>query len=335
MKKIALVIALISLMGIQNAVTQNYVLHFDGINDLVNLGGEVGNEVRSIELWFKPAHDILPDNEHRITLVTRNTNDQIGEFGIYIGFDFLGEQGRVTFTRQTGNTFYYIYSDKNKWHADTWYHVAAVIDHDLGMMLYINGILQDDTDPSTHATAIETEMTTLGCWGDALARWFEGETDEVRFWNRPLSASEIIDNMCDTLDPLQAIGLQGYWRMDEGSGHVVKDYSGNNYNADVFGCVFQQDTLCFPVFSTDLQINNLHKVYPNPAEETVTIVFQNEQNITTELVLSDMMGRMIQKKEGIQGSTMKIERNGLPSGVYFYVLRVGDSIKHTGKIVFK
>ena len=96
-------------IAMNSGFAQNQVLHFDGVNDMVNLGGDAGNGIRSIELWFKPDSSIHPNNPERITLLTRNSDDQSGEFGIYIGYDFLGEQGRVTFTRQIDSDFYYIY----------------------------------------------------------------------------------------------------------------------------------------------------------------------------------------------------------------------------------
>lgn len=233
------------LVTINAGMAQNSGLHFDGVNDRVNLGGDAGDGVRSIELWFRLTNEVLPTNSNRITLVTRNSDNQMGEFGIYIGYAFLGERGRVTFTRQVGSSFYYIYSDQNSWQANKWYHVAAVIDPQDGMKMYIDGILQQDTDPSCQATASENEITTIGCWGDKYIRWFAGDIDELRFWNRALSSSEIIDNMCDSINPQNAEGLSGYWKMNEGSGDTIYDHGFSGQNGFVNGAVYIEENSDF------------------------------------------------------------------------------------------
>jgi len=223
---------------------QNHVLHFDGNNDYVNLGDNAGDNIRSIELWFRLDNEVLSNNSERITLLTRNAEDQVGEFGIYIGYAFLGEQGRITFTRQVGSTFYYIYSDQNSWEADKWFHVAAVIDPQTGMKMYIDGVLQQDTDPSFQATAIENEITTIGCWGDRFFRWFNGEIDEVRFWKHALSQDEILQYMCDAPDPGSTEYLWCYYPMNENSGSTLINFGIEGTDGNIVGPVFQQADLC-------------------------------------------------------------------------------------------
>jgi len=334
MKRTILFIALVILVGNQYSTAQNQVTHFDGTNDMINLGGDAGNEIRSIELWFKPANDIFSNNYERITLVTRNTDDQNGEFGIYIGYGFPGEQGRVTFTRQVDSIFYYIYSDTNEWSAATWYHVAAVIDPGSGMKLYIDGILQDDTDPSVQPTDNQTEMTTLGCWGDKLIRWFEGNIDEVRFWERAISSDEIIENMCDTINPQTAEGLKGYWRMNEGTGHTAIDLSGMNYHGDLFGCTYLQDSICVITTIPEIHDQSRSYAFPNPVLNNTTIVFPNDNNETCELKIFNPSGQLIYSEAGFSGNEIKFFRNDMPPGIYSYIIKAGKNKQYSGKLIF-
>lgn len=319
--------------AMNSGMAQNQVLHFDGINDMVNLGGDVGNSVRSIELWFKPAYDIYSWNNERITLVTRNADDQDGEFGIYIGHDFLGEQGRITFTRQIDTIFHYIYSDDYEWIGGQWYHVAAVIDPAQGMLLYIDGILQGDTDPSIEATGIQTEMTTLGCWGDKLNRWFEGEMDEVRFWDRAISFEEINENICDTLDLNTTTGLLGYWRMNEGQGHTVKNYIESGRDADIFGSTYLADPLCFPDKIRDIEIQDPVSIIPNPIDDQALVIFPNDKKEQATFEIFDSIGRSLDIYQ-TNTNSLYISRNELKTGVYFYTLKIGLT-KLNGKLIFK
>jgi hypothetical protein len=61
-------------------------------------------------------------------------------------------------------------------------------------------------------------------------RYFSGQIDEVRIWNRTLNSSDILSRYNHHLDPAQETGLVGYWRFNEGSGGTVNDQttSGNN-----------------------------------------------------------------------------------------------------------
>ena len=245
MKKSILLLGIIFSICLSNVISQNYVVGFDGENDMVNLGTDAGDGIRSIELWFRSYEEILPNNSKRITLLTRNSDDQIGEFGIYIGYAFLGERGRVTFTRQVGSAFYYIYSDRNYWTANKWYHVAAVIDPVAGMKMYIDGVLQQDTHPSFQATGYENEITAIGCWGNKPVRWFAGDIDELRFWNRAISSVEINNFMCDSINPQSAEGLVGYWRMDEGSGDTLFDASIMGFDGYINGAVYNLESIDF------------------------------------------------------------------------------------------
>ncbi len=246
-------------LTMNSGMAQNHLLHFDGMNDYVNLGSDAGDGIRSIELWFRSDIEIGPDNMERYTMTTRNSDGQHGEFGIFIGYDFMGEQGRVTFTRQVGSEFYYVYSDHNSWEANRWYHVAGVIDPGEGMKLYIDGVLQQDSDPSTSPTEDENEITTLACWGDKYERWFEGDIDEVRIWKRALSAEEILEHMCDSIDPGSSDNLWCYYRMEEGTGSTLINYGEEASGGSIQGAIYGQDFICSSFYSPDpLWLKGIH-----------------------------------------------------------------------------
>jgi PKD repeat protein len=150
----------------------------------------------------------------------------------------------VTFTRQIGNTFFYVYSDQNHWEADQWYHVAGVIDPLEGMKLYIDGVLQQDSDPTTQPTEIGGEITTIGCWGNTYSRFFDGEIDEVRFWKRPLNEHEIRQHMCDTINTASAQDLWCYYKMNEGTGTSLINYGEEGTHGNIQGSAYLQNIIC-------------------------------------------------------------------------------------------
>ena len=58
---------------------------------------------------------------------------------------------------------------------------------------------------------------------------FGGELDELRFWNKVLTQSEIRQNMCKKLTGTET-GLIGYWRFDDCGCLTLTDASGNGNN---------------------------------------------------------------------------------------------------------
>jgi hypothetical protein len=59
---------------------------------------------------------------------------------------------------------------------------------------------------------------------------FNGRIAEVRLWNRALTTSELQLGLCG-VDP-ESDGLVAYWKMNEGTGYVFNDATGNGYDMD-------------------------------------------------------------------------------------------------------
>ncbi|MDX2037548.1 MAG: LamG-like jellyroll fold domain-containing protein, partial [Isosphaeraceae bacterium] len=108
-----------------------------------------------------------------------------------------------------------------------WYHLAFAFDEATdAQALYIDGVrvaantnttpLGYDTHPVLIGSDIDNEVVTHG---------FRGLADEVRIWNRGLSALEIDLGRLNPTPPTLA-GMVGRWRLSEGTGTTVLDDSG-------------------------------------------------------------------------------------------------------------
>ena len=114
--------------------------------------------------------------------------------------------------------------------SNTWNHVSAVFNGTTGS-LYLNGVLV-----GTQAGMPQTQNVarTYNYWGKS--NWsgdpvWQGQQDELRFWNRVLTASEISANYNTVVTPYPGSGLIGQYHADETSGTTLTDSSGNNKNA--------------------------------------------------------------------------------------------------------
>jgi pimeloyl-ACP methyl ester carboxylesterase len=71
-----------------------------------------------------------------------------------------------------------------------WYHVAATR-HGTQILLYINGVLSAQDTATLNLSYPSNYDLRIGMKGNPLHDWWAGEIDDVRVYNRALSASEI------------------------------------------------------------------------------------------------------------------------------------------------
>ena len=83
---------------------------------------------------------------------------------------------------------------------DRWHHVAFVFaGHESGdtarMRIYVDGVAAECTQGSgavpANLTAAGSATVKIGTFGGSLRRWFNGQIDDVRIYNRPLSRTEL------------------------------------------------------------------------------------------------------------------------------------------------
>lgn len=113
-----------------------------------------------------------------------------------------------------------------------WYHIAFVFDaKSLTFSIYVDGALDSSVPVPPGVTF---NVSSMG-----FSSGFKGLVNEVRFWQIARTQAEIANNMC-SLNPATA-GLIGYWKMDEGQGNTIKDYSGNNHTGTTTGATWAVD----------------------------------------------------------------------------------------------
>lgn len=121
-----------------------------------------------------------------------------------------------------------------------WYHIAVTFDRG-AIKVYLNGAEKLSKSVSKTYVSIGTKHTNeddgTRCFWVGYSytsdRFFDGAVSEVRIWNRVLSASEIqATNHFYTVEP-DSEGLIAYWKFNEGSGKVAKDYSVSGYDLTI------------------------------------------------------------------------------------------------------
>lgn len=121
----------------------------------------------------------------------------------------------------------------------TWHHLALVYNQSASTLsAYLDGQLAGSSKGirTRPADAGRTSVYAFGRGGPTNlggGNWFSGKIEEVRIWNRALSAERILASY-DSLLPLpDKTGLFAYWHLDTTAGNISPDASGNN-NASIY-----------------------------------------------------------------------------------------------------
>jgi autotransporter-associated beta strand protein len=132
--------------------------------------------------------------------------------------------------------------------AGTWYHVVATVlvpkatGSNAEAFVYVNGVLESGANANTYTTVYSTNLpVTIGCRmaaSGAVNLQFLGAIDEVRIYNRILSASDVVQLYQNKAFSLVNNGI-GFWNGLAGSGGNATlnttslNFSTNLYTAPV------------------------------------------------------------------------------------------------------
>jgi len=213
-------------------VPTNYSLSFDGVNDYGDYGNSADFNVvdeLTISVWIKPNEiknasiiDRLPysgSNGYRLNI--RSDGEIWTTFG-------SAESNDVA---KTGTNYYSI---------GEWIHIAGVFKNSDYVKLYINGSLMESEN--TTISFSTDKSLEFGRWYNTVGdnEYFNGNIDEVSFWNIPLDETQIQSVMSNELSGDEE-GLIGYWNFNEGEGDITHDMSSNGNDGTIYGATWSTD----------------------------------------------------------------------------------------------
>ncbi|SDD08583.1 S8 family serine peptidase, partial [Williamwhitmania taraxaci] len=164
-----------------------------------------------------------------------NKTNVILDYTTTYGVAFYGTNSYLL--RVTGATSSFIRYVPNSVKKGTWQHVALTVSSTNVYTLYIDGVAQTWTVYSGAAVATKTNSSnpiSIGNRASDLLRPVNGLIDEVRVWNSCLDQSTISGNMM-TDYAANTAGLLAYYKIKEGAGSYLFDYSSNDNTAIISG----------------------------------------------------------------------------------------------------
>ena len=203
-------------------------LSFDGVDDYVNAGNGASLNIIdaiTIEAWVKPI------NLTGAKDVIQKADSTYEPYRLYL------QDASIIFQLSqdaTTRTF--------AWTASVlspgWQHIIATYDKTT-VKFYVNGVEKSNVGSTpTYSLRTTTANLYIGIRKSGWTNPFNGLIDEVRIYNRALSADEVKQHYDQTrrnvvINQPSGTPPVGWWKMDEGTGQTVRDYSANANNGTV------------------------------------------------------------------------------------------------------
>lgn len=159
----------------------------------LNLGSDkkLKSQKASVSLWFNMLFNNYTGQGYEANPILLTKNKEGDDFyeAYSIIYDWKSE--RLVFTTAVGEERQVIVSSSNKIQLGNWYHIVITYDNDY-QYLYINGKLQQRIEKGFSTQFLETDSVMLGNTANKKnSRYFSGIIDDVRFYNRVLTADEV------------------------------------------------------------------------------------------------------------------------------------------------
>jgi hypothetical protein len=173
-------------------------LSFDGEDDYVNVGQpesltNMGSG--SVALWLKPDSTIDDTLGTWRALFEKNGAGATYDGDMYLAFTpWVDHPGVILLhiCNDAGENFA-VWSDDDYWPGGVWQHVAVSWDNATGAVrMFINGEPETEAvDNFAGVTMSVDRDVTIGRNSEMDAYWWDGKIDDVRVYNRALSAGEV------------------------------------------------------------------------------------------------------------------------------------------------
>ena len=199
---------------------------FDGVNDFVEVADadalDFGDGDFTISAWIKTGHAPISPNYPMIINKEPGTGNRSG-YEMFL----LPDQGLNTtaaFQIASGNVFVLV-SGTTPVNDGNWHHIAA-IKTDSQIEIVVDGVSEGITAHTLISLSNDQPLSFGRAAGNA-SWYFNGLIAEVRAWGFARTPAEIMADMSTSLTGSET-NLAGYWPMNEGTGQVAADLTGNH-----------------------------------------------------------------------------------------------------------
>ena len=329
---------------------QNYSLSFDGTDDEVEIisSPELTQNNFSIEAWVKPS------NSATIKPIFTKYNTNIGEISYSLS---ILSDNRIRFVvyesfRSVSDLdLRGIDTNNPVINANTWQHVAATFDTTTqDIKIYLNGaeiestLLNGSTEISTIYRGTQPVHIGSSVILSGNAFFFDGEIDEVRFWDYSRTIDQINSDKDTELSGTED-GLVAYYKFD--NSELSCDIVDCNKNANHGMRMGVNGTNNLPQYSSEsaelvdeecqatdgcalVSVTNDNSetpgisVYPNPANSSLFVKSAYQPIIGASMTITSMNGMQV-FSQIINNSMETINLAQIPKGMYLVRIKFDNT----------
>ncbi|MGH1376095.1 MAG: LamG domain-containing protein [Alphaproteobacteria bacterium] len=197
-------------------------LSFDGTDDYIvsNSSGSITYPT-TFTAWIKTSA-----TSDGVVISYERENSTIGTFGIIIN-----ASGTARIASQAGLSNGTGINSTTNVNTGNWVHIAGVMESGNTARIYVNGTLENaGVINAPIAGTSKHYIGAMNASGAGIVKYFNGEIDDPRIYNRSLSTAEIQKLYNSTISSCTppATNLVAHWNMDETSGASIADTTGTN-----------------------------------------------------------------------------------------------------------
>lgn len=180
--------------GTQPSLNSNGIIgnsrSFDGIRQFANISNSNSLEFTgsgAIAAWVKPY-----GQSGEGTIFTRGSDLGIGGWGFYLRTDGAAFTAGVVYTNPA--TTQIVTKGATPTANNKWQHVVGVWNNGQSLQLYVNGVLEKSTSTNGRTLRTSNTQSLIGSDNNLAnnpSTFFNGSINDVKIWNRSLSATEI------------------------------------------------------------------------------------------------------------------------------------------------
>ncbi len=193
-------------------------LHFDGVDDFVQVGSAVAFEVTdtvTMEAWINRE----PSSNSRQLIINKEGEYEVG----------LDADGSLMWAFANTNPGWVWHDTGVVIPLHTWTHVAVSYDHGT-VTTFVDGVVVETyagsgTIGDAHAT--KDDLRIGGRENNPANQYFAGQISEVQVWNVARTAGDIASDLGGTLTGTET-GLLGYWKFNENTGTNADNLTANS-----------------------------------------------------------------------------------------------------------
>ena len=161
-------------------------LDFDGVDDFVDIGNPSVLQLTgamAVSVWIRP------DNTAAGKLVSKTGGDGNRGYDLRWG---AAADSKVYFEVSSDGTNLFPVSTVNALSAGQWYHLVGVFEPGTAVRIYLNGRLDDSNTTGIPSSQFNSTLNVnIARRPTGATAFSDGSIDDVRIYNRALSAGEI------------------------------------------------------------------------------------------------------------------------------------------------